>query len=222
MDPDENVNEFQSPEAVHDARIVRGWQYAAVAAGIVGIIALGSLWRSSRQVGSMGDQRLALNKRIESVELENERLRRALQQPLEQLEQAKQEISELKTQLKDVTSPQANIPVIEISPQEAGQRSSNVPVQQVRIPRNSKSVILILSSESESDGRNLELEIQDGQRSVIWTQQGVIRHKTSDYTLSIPSDLLSSGNYTLNVYGPSGTKRKKIETYRIKVDKAAT
>ncbi len=219
-DADENVVSFHEEAPLHKSRTLRVWQYAAIAAGIVGIIALGALWRSSRQVGNMNEQQLALNRRIEALETDNERLRRAGLQPIEQLEQAKKEIEDLKTQMKDISAPQANIPVIEIFPQELAVRGSTQPVEQIQIPRETKSLTLILNSQAMYQGKNLTLEILDSAKNVVWQQDGFIRHKTSDYTLNIPADLLSTGNYTLNVYGTAGKQRRKIETYRIKVDKA--
>jgi hypothetical protein len=220
MDADENVVSFHQQAPLQETRSLRGWQYAAMAAGIVGIIALGALWRSSRQVGNMNEQQVALNRRIEALETDNERLRRAGLQPIEQLEQAKKEIEDLKTRMKDISAPQANIPVIEIFPQELAERGSTQPIQQVQIPRDTKSLTLILNSQAIYGGKNLTLEILDSVGNVVWQQDGFVRHKTSDYTLNIPADLLSTGNYTLNVYGTAGKNRRKIETYRIKVDKA--
>ena len=220
MDADENVVSFHEQAPLHDRRALRGWQYGAIAAAIVGIIALGALWRSSRQVGNMNEQQVALNRRIETLETDNERLRRAGLQPIEQLEQAKKEIEDLKTRMKDISAPQANIPVIEIFPQELAVRGSTQPIQQVQIPRDTKSLTLILNAQALYQGKNLTLEILDSAKNVVWQKDGLVRHNTSDYTLNIPADLLSTGNYTLNVYGTDGKQRRKIETYRIKVDKA--
>ncbi len=219
-DADENVVSFHQQAPLQETRKLHVWQYAAIAAGIVGIIALGALWRSSRQVGNLNEQQVALNHRIESLETDNERLRRAGLQPIEQLEQAKKEIEDLKTRMKDISAPQPNIPVIEIFPQELAVRDTTQPIQQVEIPRDTRSLTLILNSQAIYGGKNLTLEILDSAKNVVWEQDGFIRQKTSDYTLNIPADLLSTGNYTLNVYGITGKTRRKIETYRIKVDKA--
>lgn len=220
MDADENVVSFQQPVPSPQARRMQGWQYGAIAAGIVGIIALGALWWSSRQVGNLNEQQVAVNRRLESLQEENERLRRMRVETSDQLEQAKRENNDLKTQLKDISSPQANIPVIEIFPQELAMRGTSEPIQQVQIPKNTRSLTLILNSQAISENKNLSMEVVDSKKQVIWTQEGLIRQKTGDYTLNVPASLLPTGTYTLNVYISTGNKKRKIETYRIKLDNA--
>jgi len=220
MDADENVASLQPQVPSYQSRRMQGWQYATIAAGIVGIIALGALWRSSRQVGNLGQQQVAINRRFEVLQEENERLRRMRVETSDQLEQSKREINDLKTQLTVISSPQANIPVIEIFPQELAMRGSSQPIQQVQVPQKTRSLTLILNSQAISENKNLSLEVVNGKNEVIWTQDGVIRQKTGAYTLNVPASLLPTGNYTLNVYLSTGNKKRKIETYRIKLDNA--
>lgn len=90
-------------------------------------------------------------------------------------------------------------------------------INQLQIPRGAPAVTLILNSQSAVGSKSYSLEILDAGRSVVWSQQGLVRHATGDYTINISTDLLPPGIYTFNVYGHAGGKRVKIESYQIRI-----
>jgi hypothetical protein len=44
-----------------------------------------------------------------------------------------------------------------------------------------------------------------------------VRNATGDYTISLPTEFLPPGSFTLNIYGEAKGKRVKVENYRIRI-----
>src|SRR5262245_32799734 len=151
------------------------------------------------------------------LEAENQQLRQTQPQAANQLEQANREIAGLKAQVEELSAPQINIPVLEILPQEMTERGERSQVNQLQIPRGARTITLILNSQSASESKSYSLEILDARRNVVWSQQGLARHSTGDYTINIPAVLLPPNEYTINIYGQPDGKRVKIESYRIRI-----
>lgn len=205
---------------------VRFWQTAAVAASLIGFVAVGGLWWSWQQTkslrGALTEEQRARQEEVAKLEAENEELRQPQTPPgpaQPDQEQERQEIAQLQARIKELSTPQVNIPVLEVFPQELTERTERGRVNQLQIPRNARAVTLILNSQSASESKSYSLEIIDSGNSVVWSRQGVVRHSTGDYTVSVPTEFLPAGDHTFNVYGNVAGKRVKIESYRIHVRK---
>jgi anti-sigma factor RsiW len=197
--------------------LYRWWTYGAIAASVIGFIALTGWWWNWRQARSLNDQQVAMNRRLADLESENQQLRQTQPQTAGQLEQANREIASLKTRVEELSAPQINIPVLEIMPQEMSERGAPGKITQIQIPRGARAITLILNSQSATESKNYSLEILDTRRNMVWSQQGLTRHPTGDYTINVPAALLSPNEYTINIYGQTDGKRVKIESYRIRI-----
>jgi len=192
-------------------------------ASLIGFVALGGLWRHWQQTkelrASLVEQQQARQEQIAGLQAENEQLRQASKASGQQ-DQAQQEIARLQAQIRELSAPQVNIPVLEIFPQGLAERGERE-VNQLQIPRGAKAVTLILNSQSAAESKSYSLEILDARQNTVWSQQGqqnLTRHSTGDYTINIPTGLLPPGSYTFNVYGQVAGKRLKIESYRIRIN----
>jgi len=229
MEAGHTVTRFEPPRAREASPMlkwsVRAWQYGAVAASLIGLVALCGLWWSWHQTrelrGALTEEQRARQAQIKSLQADNEQLRQGQKPPQPQTggDQAQQEIVRLRARVKELSAPQVNVPVLDVFPQELAQRTLGGKVNQLQIPRGARVVTLILNSQTASESKSYSLEILDERHNAVWKQQGLVRHSTGDYTINIPADLLAPGDYTFNVYGHAGGKNVKVETYRIRLEK---
>lgn len=225
LDAEDNVIAFKPKsrakanisEAALMRRPARLWAYGAIAASVIGFVALTGWWWNWRQARDLNERQIAMSRRVAGLEAENQQLRQAQPQSASQLEQANREIASLKSQVEELSSPQINIPVLEVLPQEMTERGERERVNQLQIPRGARAITLILNSQSAVESKSYSLEILDARRGAVLSQQGLVRHSTGDYTINISTELLPPGIYTFNVYGQVGGKRVKIESYRVRV-----
>lgn len=199
------------------------WPYAALAATLVAFIAAGG-WLWTWQQGRAGQARLTqqqreLRQQLASQEAENQKLRQREIELRQQQDQANRELARLQEQVKALASPRLNIPILDVYPMELARRAQRPLVNELEIPRDATVVTLILNSQSQAASRAYSLEILNAQNAVVWSSQGLVRHATSDYTISIPTEFLPPGRYTINVDAPVKGKRVRVESYQIVIRK---
>lgn len=229
MEAPETVAPFQQPASPPLVRSnprwsARAWQYGAIAAGLMGLAALAGLWWNWQQTkdlrSTLAKEQRARQEQVVRLEAENEQLRQASKSPETAGPKGpdQQEIARLQARVRELSAPQVNIPVLEVFPQELAVRTGQAEVNQLHIPRRAKTVSLILNSQSRTESKSYSLEILDSHGNVALSQAGLMRHSTGDYTVSIPTELLPSGNYTFNVYAQADGRRVKIESYLIRIN----
>lgn len=206
------------------ARPLRGWQYGALAASLLGCIALGGWlwhWQQARQsaqlLASLTGQQRELQERLASLEAENRQLRQP--EPQQPEPRAQQELAQLRARVRELSVPQLNVVVLDVYPQEMAQRGQSSAVNQLRIPARASALTLLLNSQSQQAARSYSLEILDAQQRAIASSAGLARQATGDYTLSLPAALLPPGRYTFNVYGQIAGKRVKVDSYQIQLSR---
>jgi anti-sigma factor RsiW len=225
------IRPFVQPEVLPSS--VRLWKYTTLAAGIAGLLALGALLWNSRQhqsqVAQFSETQRTLNERLNSAEAEAQRLRemhKASPSPLpspslpepEAIARLQQEVTRLQSQLKDLASSGINTPVVEMFPDEFTQRSGSAPQNRLTLPRGARIITLILNSQNSRQGSFLE--ILDAQNRIVWSAEGLRRNATDDYTLTLPAEILSPGEYAINVFEKKGSRREKVESWKVQVTRS--
>jgi len=203
-----------------------GWQYAALAASFVALIAAGGWlwsWRQARVWRtSSTEQQRATGERLTNLEADNQRARQSEAQLRRQQDETNQLIAQLQEKVKESSAPQINIPLLYVQPSEpvrykSGDQPASRPVE-LRIPPGAKSVVLILNSQTPDTYRRYRIEMLDAQGAAKWGASGLARSPSNDYTISVPAESLVSGaSYTFNVYGESKGRSIKVESYRVRV-----
>jgi hypothetical protein len=223
----------------------RVWQYGAVAATLLFVIAAGGWFRSwqrarSPQVNEPGQEQ-ALRARLAGLEAENERLRQAEAQLNQQQNKSGDEIAKLRSEIQEAQgklaraqeqtrnelarmqatgkgggSPQINVLAVDIYPLGMIQRDAGQTTNVLRITGDVKAVTLMLHSQAPSSLPSYSVEIANSRR-VVWRAQGLRRNPTNDYTISVPANYLQLGRHTINIYGTGEGRRTKVESYEIEV-----
>ena len=224
------------------------WQYGALAASLLIVIAVGGWLLSWQQARSLradsAEAEKVLRERLADLERENERLRQTEARLNQQQDQSNGEIAQLRAQIEEAQArirhqkeqtdrelarakgrgtgahaPQVNILALDIYPVGLTQRAERATSNEIAIPRNVKAVTLILNSQAPPNYRSHDIEIVNPRGKVVWSASGLVRNSTSDYTISVPADYFAPGSYTINVFGEAAGQRTKVESYQIKVVK---
>lgn len=211
---------LRKPQASH----VLFWRYFAVAASVFAIIAVGAWLLIKQQTAATEtraiNDRQAMAERLAELEAENQRLREEDAQLRQQQDSASQQLAQLKQQkMNETASPQLNVLAVDVYPLDLTQRSQSPVVNELVIGRSANAVTLILNSQSNIEHRSYSVEIVNARNNVVWSDVGLVRQPTNDYTINIPASFLDAGGYTINVYGISGATRIKVDSYRIRVIK---
>lgn len=190
---------------------VTWWQYAALAAGLVVLTGVNVwLWAERRATP-------ATDSRVAALESENQRLERAAGRLTDERAEAAREVARLQGEVARLNAPQINAPVLELFPSNMTKRGTRPDVTEIDVSTDAASLTLILNSQNVSASSTASVEIVDAKDEKVWDAQGLVRHKTGDYTITIPSRFLPPGAYTLRVFGERGGRRALTDTYRIRV-----
>jgi putative zinc finger protein len=232
LEEDEKIAVFPAARSRSDADSgFRKWRAAAMAAGLVGIVAA-SGWMYSAQHAASLSERLAQRPapsaagrptepmpstiggdasrqqiaRLAGQVQEAERTQVRLQ---EELKQATGQLAELKSQPRGSSEPRINTwsGLVSAGDVVRGQ-SEEVTVE---IPGNREATPFL-----EATGENTprRIEIRDANGQLRWHASGLLRTDQDDYRLTIPAHFLEPGKYTIQLYGTDGESR---ERYTIQV-----
>jgi hypothetical protein len=170
------------------ARLGRSRQAALLVSGLLVLLIVPglALWRSSRLDLALRSAQAAGTERHG----ETARLRA-------DLEQAREEHRRIAGELADARRPQANVPILYLSPERG---EGDEPTRRLRLPAKPGWVVLSFTLEPPHPGSyGLVLEGKDGKE--IWRESGVRPDALDTVTLSLPTRLLAPGDYRLVVLG---------------------
>lgn len=201
-------------------------------------------WRSaSLQEARWSAENSALRERLAAIEAELQREQRKATAGAQPEGQTRQEIEQLSAQVRDAEArlaehqaavrkeqtergsrssappaqPQANVLALDVFPLGLTTRAGDATPNQLEIPRHVHSVTLILNTSSATDYPSYVIELRRAGGPILWNAQGVRRSSGSDFTINLPTHLLTSGSYLIHIYGLQAGTRTKIETYQIQV-----
>lgn len=222
------------------------WQYGAIAATLLFVIAAGG-WLRSWQQSRLPDvassaQEKALTERLQTLQAENDRLRQAEAQLSQQQTKSSNEIEQLRSQIseaqkriqqqqeqtrnelakvmrtgKERMSPQINVLALDIYPVGMVQRDAAPLSNEIAISGNAQAVTLMLHSQASSESTSYRIEILNARGKAVWKANGLLRNPTNDFTISVAAESLTPGRYTINIYGKSAGRLVKVESYEINV-----
>jgi len=195
--------------------------YAIAASLLVLSIALGALLISkSRQ-----NQRLVAeaNNRQSTHTAETAESRRLLEQEsaarrLAEEQLARRDAAAKPTVLpKRSVAPQANVPIIDLSPQDAGRGNQNPTAATVQLSPDTDLFTLILNLSGEDSSRNYSLEVTDRNNRTIWTARSLRKSPYNNFTVAMRRRSFPAGEYRLKIYGLRDGRRQLIEEYAIRL-----
>jgi hypothetical protein len=196
------------------------WQYVALAASLVGLVALGGWlwsWQQGRErLATLTEQQQVMQDRMAKLEAENQRLRQIETELRQQQGHASREMARLQEQVKEFASPQLNVPVLDVYPMELTQRTQRAVVNDLSIPPGAKAVTLILAAQNATAYRSYSIEVVNARKAIVWNAAGLVRNPTGDYTIHLPTTLMPPGSYTIHLYAETKGRRLRVESYQIR------
>jgi len=195
--------------------------YAIAASLLVLSIALGALLISK----SRENQRLVaeVNNRQSTHTAETAESRRLLEQEsaarrLAEEQLARRDAAAKPTVLpKRSVAPQANVPIIDLSPQDAGRGNQNPTAATVQLSPDTDLFTLILNLGGEDSSRNYSLEVTDRNNRTIWTARSLRKSPYNNFTVAMRRRSFPAGEYRLKIYGLRDGRRQLIEEYAIRL-----
>ena len=122
----------------------------------------------------------------------------------------------LERELLDLRGVQANVPLLELLPQERASRSAHdVEAPVLRASGAFAAVSLVEDSAARYDDHRLELTDASGR--TLWTRDGLARQPAGDFTALIPLASLQDGRYVLRLSGRRGETWTAVSSYAFDV-----
>jgi hypothetical protein len=197
--------------------------YAVAAASLVLSLALGALlvskWRENRRLVAEVNNRqheeptaaLAESRRL----LEQESAARRVAEE----ELAKRDAAAAKSSPppKQSSAPEANVPLIDLNPRDAGRGDQSPKVAAVQLPPNTDLFTLILNLSGDDASRSYSLEVTDRNNRTVWIARDLRKSPYNNFTVAMRRRAFPAGEYRLKIYGMRDGRRALIEQYAIRV-----
>lgn len=126
-------------------------------------------------------------------------------------------VANLRNKVEDLSSPQANAPVLDLYPASSIRGEGGPAVQAV--PPDARLFTVILNPPGRTDFEAFEVEILDAEGDVVRTQQGLEPNRFGSFSLTVPRDLLGAGDFRVRLVGigPEGA-RQTVEEYALRIE----
>ncbi len=202
--------------------------YAIAASLLVLSMALGALLISK----SRENQRLMAeaNNRASTHRAETTESRRLLEETTRRAEQesaarraAEEELAKRDAAAKSAilpkrsVAPEANVPIVDLNPQDAGRGGQNPKAATVQLSPDTDLFTLILNLSGEDSSRNYSLEVTDRNNRTIWTARDLRKSPYNNFTVAMRRRSFPAGEYRLRIYGLRDGRRQLIEEYAIRL-----
>ncbi|HYV81878.1 MAG TPA: zf-HC2 domain-containing protein [Pyrinomonadaceae bacterium] len=115
------------------------------------------------------------------------------------------------------SGPQANVPIIDLSPQDSGRGDQNPKAATVQLSPDTDLFTLILNLAGEDSSRNYSLEVTDRTNRPIWTTRNLRKSPYNNFTIALRRRTFPAGEYRLKIYGLRDGRRQLIEEYAIRL-----
>ena len=118
---------------------------------------------------------------------------------------------------KQIAVPEANVPIIDLSPQDAGRGNQSPQAATVQLSPGTDLFTLILNLSGEDTSRNYSLEVTDRNNRTIWTTRNLRKSPYNNFTVAMHRRTFPPGEYRLKIYGLRDGRRQLIEEYAIRL-----
>jgi hypothetical protein len=145
-------------------------------------------------------------------QLEDATRRLDMQQTGKTSKQSEDEIARLRQTIDELTSPQLDIPLIDLDTIRGGPTDTPMPIE---VLRNANSVTLILNFNDRQQHPVYEVEVFDQHNDKIW--RGQSKSHGNKLTMTLPRRFLPGGRYLIKLSGLKNNLKVPVADYAIKV-----
>jgi predicted nuclease with TOPRIM domain len=160
----------------------------------------------------------AAHERLLSLEEENALLAAGKSDLVDQVAALDGEVQRLADQVAGLKEPLVNVPVVDLWPGDLVLRGEPQGDRVVVVPRQTRTVALILNSNVAADREISGLQILAADGTTVWTSSDEPeRDDLGTFTIALPVQELAAGRYTLQLVARSAVETEVIETYEIEI-----
>ena len=118
---------------------------------------------------------------------------------------------------KQSAAPEANVPIIDLNPQDAGRGGQIPTAATVQLSPDTDLFTLILNLSGEDASRDYSLEVTNRNNRTIWTTRNLRKSPYNNFTVALRRRSFPAGEYRLRIYGLRDGRRQLIEEYAIRL-----
>jgi hypothetical protein len=194
---------------------------------LVTLLALG-IWivvtrqENTTRIARLQEQMAERNQALDTSQKELDDARRQLEETTRRAEQERtetaskqfeEEIARLRQTIAKLSSPQLDIPIVDLDPGGTIRGGEKEAGTLIEVPKTAKLVTLILNFAGRQQYSGFEVEIFDQSGKQVWRGSIARRSQANSLNLTIASRLLSSGQYQIKLFGLRGGKIEPIAEY---------
>ncbi len=170
----------------------------------------------NRETEPAGDE--VLLERIETLEDANLELAAGKSDLVEEIRAQTDRLERLDGLVAELSTPLLNVPVIDVFPGDMVLRGETPAARRVIVPRQTRTVTLILNSGIEGDQAVSSMQIVAADGTRVWrSTTRPERDELGTFTVSIPVQTLETGTYTLQLVDERDGQTQVFETYQIEI-----
>jgi len=176
-----------------------------------------SLRRENQRLAAHLNEQLAEREQAVAAATKSlEEARRQLEKATRHAEQDQSHIAELRQTVEELSQPQLNIPIADLSPRDFV-RGPESAVKTIEVPSGANLFTLILNTTHQPSYPSYALEILDQGSKVVWQGRGLQKSSLGNFTIALSRRLFPAGQYQIKLYGLSQGRRELVEEYALRI-----
>jgi uncharacterized protein (UPF0216 family) len=176
---------------------------------------------NSDRIISLNEQLIERDRALDSANKSLAEARRQLEEAIRRRDQAlsttnskqyEEEIARLRQTIDDLTSPQLDIPIVDLVMIRGATIETAMPIE---VPRTANLVTLILNFDDRQQHAVYEVEIIDQKSSQVW--RGESKSQGNRLNMTLPRRFLSGGRYLIKLSGLRNDKKTSVADYAVMI-----
>ena len=111
-----------------------------------------------------------------------------------------------------------NTPIYDLFPADSAVRGGENVRNNLAVPKDAKSIVLILHATGSADFQTYRAEISSNSGTILWRGAGLKKDDLGNFTLTISRAALKTGNYRLKLIGRNnGGSSQTVTEYELTV-----
>ncbi len=196
----------------------------ALAASLLILLALGGWLVLSRKESN--DQIARLKEQVAEREREMDSTKKSLDQAQRRIEeersettvkQYEEESARLRRTIADLSSPQLDIPIVDLDPGGAIRGGPKEAATLIEAPGTANLITMILNFPGQQQYSSYEVEIIDQRGKQVWRGRSTRQSQANSLNVTIARGLVPDGRYLIKLFGLRNGKKEPVADYPVTI-----
>ena len=125
-------------------------------------------------------------------------------------------VASLRRTVTELSSPEANAPVLDLY--ASGTRGEGSPAPVLTVPSNARFFTLILNSAGQRRYERYRVEILRAGGGKVWSDRRIEPSSFGSFSLTLPRRAVGPGDFRVRLFGRSGETEEPIDDYAFRVE----